>query len=91
MAIYNIMENFVLEIIDSVLKTKPDICTCEKCRDDIAALALNKLKPRYVSSRMGDLFTRTELMDSKLRTAIVVNIAEAAEKVAVQPRHERDV
>ena len=91
MTVYNIMESFVLDKVDSVLATKPDICVCEKCRDDILALALNRLKPRYVASRMGDLLTRTELLDSKLRTAIVVNIAEAAEIVLKNPRHERDV
>ena len=91
MPIYNIIESFVIDIMDSVLKTKPDVCSCEKCRDDIAALALNKLKPRYVASRMGDLFSRTELLESKLRTAIIVSIAEAAETVAMNPRHERDV
>ena len=89
MNVHNIMESFVSDMIDSVLKSKPDICTCDKCKDDIAALALNQLKPRYVSSKMGDLFTRTELLDSRLRTAIVVNLAEAAEKVAVNPRHSR--
>ena len=88
--IQNVMEDFVYDMLDPVLKTKPNVCTCAKCKDDIAALALNQLQPRYVSSEKGGLFTRAEILNSKLRTSIVVCLAEAAEIITANPRHDRE-
>ncbi len=86
----NVIEVFVFDLMDSILKTKTEMCTCDKCKADIAAVALNQLKPRYVTSQLGDVITRTEIMDSDLRTAIVVSLTEAVELVAKSPRHGRD-
>jgi competence protein ComFB len=89
MKVYNIMENFVYEMLETILKTKPEACDCEQCRADIAAMALNQLKPRYVASKIGDVFSRTEMLDSKMRAAILVTLTEATEKVASNPRHTK--
>ena len=35
-------------------------CKCDKCKKDIAALALNRLKPRYVVMKEGDQEKRSK-------------------------------
>lgn len=43
----NLMEGFVESRIDEVMH-KFNCCSCEKCRQDILAMTLNKLQPYYV-------------------------------------------
>ncbi len=43
----NLMEGFVSSRIDEVMQ-KFNCCSCERCRRDILAMALNKLPPLYV-------------------------------------------
>ncbi len=43
----NITEKLVLNKFDGVLK-KMSCCRCDRCKQDIVALALNNLKPKYI-------------------------------------------
>lgn len=90
MQIINIVENMVWDKLDTVLSKKEGICKCEKCRADIAAYALNKLKPRYVSSEKGEVFVKAQYMDIDLSAAILVVLTEAAEVVGKNPRHDKE-
>lgn len=90
MQIVNIVEKMVWDKLDIVLDKKGDICRCEKCRADIAAYALNKLKPRYVTSEKGEVFVRAQYMDVDLAAAILVALTEAAEVVGKNPRHDKE-
>ena len=47
MVLVNLMEELVISRLDSTLD-RFNCCKCDKCKKDIAALALNRLKPRYV-------------------------------------------
>ena len=47
MVLVNLMEELVINKLDSTLD-RFNCCKCDKCKKDIAALALNRLKPRYV-------------------------------------------
>ena len=42
MELKNYMEILMWQQLDDVLASHPGICTCEKCRYDIAALTMNK-------------------------------------------------
>ena len=44
----NIMEDLVLEEFENAAQTL-GCCTCEDCRNDIIAYALNQLPPKYVA------------------------------------------
>ena len=52
MAIVNVMENFVGERIEAMLEAE-DCCKCERCVDDMKAIALNKLPAKYVIHAVG--------------------------------------
>jgi competence protein ComFB len=85
----NLMEEMVVQFMDSVLKNYPHCCRCSQCRRDIAAIALNNLTPRYVSTAKGSAIVRTGSMDVQYKAQIVEEIAKAIEIVQNQPRHPR--
>lgn len=82
----NVMEDLVNEQIDKNIETF-GICQCATCRSDLAALALNHLPPKYVSTEKGRLISATERMSYNNILEIVKAIAECAEMVKKHPRH----
>lgn len=83
----NVMEKLVDEEFPVVMQKFPDACCCAQCLSDIKALALNKLKPRYVSTDRGDLFERVNISDMMIKVDALRAMTEAAEKVTNNPRH----
>lgn len=88
MKVNNVVETLVWEHLDSVIEQKPEMCRCSRCRADVAALALNHLRPRYAVSQMGTTITRAEILDQGVLVNILVAIASAVEQVWQNPRHE---
>lgn len=82
----NVMEEMVIEQIDKYID-KLGICKCQTCRNDLATLALNHLKPKYVNSEKGRLISVTDKMSYDNILEIVGVIAECAESVKMNPRH----
>ncbi|GHU55635.1 hypothetical protein FACS1894132_12030 [Clostridia bacterium] len=81
------------QIVDNVLKDKkviyPDVCFCDTCTDDMKALALNKLHPKYVSTTKGELFSRTaNIMQQQNKTDTDIAVIQAIEYVSQHPRHK---
>ena len=62
-------------------------CTCEKCRCDIIAYALNFLPPKYVATDTGSVYSKTFMLRSQYRTDIMAALAKAAAVVRAAPRH----
>ena len=83
----NYMEVIVENKLDEILAKYPNCCKCDSCRMDIAVLALNNLKPKYVSTVKGQIFARIDSMNSQYEVEVIRQIAEAIEKVALHPRH----
>ena len=81
--VVNLMEHLVADKLDGAFK-KFNCCKCDKCRKDVAALALNKLPPKYVvteSERIAGLVK--EMSGQEVSTAIV----QAILAVRAHPRH----
>lgn len=89
MQLKNYMEVMVWEQLDSVLEGHRDACRCQKCRYDIAALALNYLPPRYVVTEQGETFTRIHSLEQQFSIDIVTAITHAIIIVNRQPQHEQ--
>lgn len=87
----NFMEVCVVEFMDDVLKSYPDICKCDKCRSDIAALALNHLPPKYTTSDIGNLYSKASILDNQYRTDVFSAIVSSIECVKKNPRHPEPV
>ena len=86
----NYMEVIVEEMIDSVLRDIKS-CTCENCRFDIAAIALNNLPPRYAVTREGTLYSKLNLLQQQYDIDVITQITKAAEIVNRNPRHAVNV
>ncbi|MGN1423833.1 MAG: late competence development ComFB family protein [Oscillospiraceae bacterium] len=87
MALVNMMERFVDERLEDLLRSE-DCCKCERCIEDMKAIALNKLPAKYVSTHNGELFSK---LDSTIRQNTVdlnFAVASAIEAVANNPSHK---
>ena len=84
--IKNYMEDCVNDMLDSVLN---DIrsCTCEKCKYDITAIALNSLPSKYVVTKRGQLYTKLSALQQQFDVDIIAAITKAAVIVNRNPRH----
>lgn len=84
--LHNVVEDHVKEWLDKVL-AQYDCCKCEKCRSDMMAMSLNKLKPHYVVSR--DLYSKTRYLDQSAHNTILMAVVTSVEFVKDHPRHEK--
>jgi len=82
----NYMEEAVFSVMDEVLHGM-DICTCEKCMTDIAAIALNNLSPKYIASERGKLYSKVNILMQQFKVDIITAITKAAGIVKMNPRH----
>lgn len=86
--IKNYMETVVDHLLPTVLASYTDICTCERCQEDIKAIALNGLKPLYVVTDKGEVYTKVNEFVIQFRTDAISQLAKAAEIVVNNPSHD---
>lgn len=87
MEVKNVVETMVWDNLDRVLDQKEGACKCERCRADIAAYALNKLKPRYVVTAEGQVFVKAEFLALQIQLDVITALAEAVNRIYEHPRH----
>lgn len=85
--IKNYMEEIVFNLIQDVLEDI-NMCTCEKCIYDIAAIALNDLPPKYIVSEKGELYSKINTLKQQFEVDVIAAITKAAVIVKRRPRHE---
>lgn len=85
MILVNIMEDLVLSRLDSTL-ARFNCCKCNKCKKDIAALALNRLEPRYFVMKEHDEKKRAEA-EEEYASAVTSALIQAILIVKKSPRH----
>jgi competence protein ComFB len=85
----NALEAPLRSIYQTLRKQHPEFCACERCQDDVMALALNNTRPRYVSGTppLGEVITGVQLNYDQTRAQLTVVVFEAMRKVAANPRH----
>ncbi len=82
-ATINVMENLVLQNLDTVI-TKFNACGCDKCRCDIAAFALNHLPPKYIVANPANIANISSEIPSKL---IMDALIKAVIQIRSHPKH----
>ena len=89
--VINTMEKIVDMRIEEQLKEPTlECCKCEQCVENIKCLALNKLKPKYVSTTKGELFSKIEqVMQGQNKLDIDVAVIGAIDFVSSHPLHEK--
>lgn len=81
------MEDLVWLLMKDVLEKWPEVCKCETCQHDIAAIALNSLNPRYVVRTKGEVLSRTSVLEVQQRADVYSALTRAALLVNEKPRH----
>ena len=84
----NIMERMVEDKLDQMLPML-NCCTCDTCRTDVLCYALNRLKPKYVSTEQGELLSRVDSISIPYEASIMTEIASAVEIVKKNPHHKQ--
>ena len=83
----NYMEDVVEHTLPSMLKAFPNICTCEHCILDIKAITLNNLKPHYVVTQKGEVYSKVNEMYLQAQTDVMKAIIDAIDIVSNNKRH----
>jgi competence protein ComFB len=85
----NEAENLVLTELGQQLESYPgEICMCNDCVVDMAAIALNSVKPLYRFSILGALYTAQAMTDDAYSESVRKAVGAAIEKVRENPSHD---
>ena len=86
----NALEPSVRFIHKQLVRKHAGFCSCAHCSADVVALALNKIRPRYVSqfSPIGEIVTDVQMTYDQSRAELTVLVFDAMRVVAKSPRHE---
>lgn len=85
--VVNVMEEVVRDRLEVFLQDV-DCCKCDTCRGDMLAMALNTLKPKYVNSRKGELFSKLNATKMQNTVDIDVAVAKAISVVSASPHRK---
>jgi competence protein ComFB len=85
----NEAENIVFEELGNQLEEDKEgnICKCQDCVLDMAALALNNVKPAYRSSFTGVIYALS-LKDGEYKDIVTKSVKNAIDKIKKNPSHE---
>ena len=84
----NFMEDVVEDLVNKLWKEDIDICKCNKCKNDVMALSLNKLPPKYFSSDKGNVWAKLLYSDNQKMTDVMKAVAESMKIVNQNQRHD---
>lgn len=89
----NALETGVRAIHAELLAKHAGFCSCEHCKADVVSLALNKIRPRYVSqfSPVGEIVTDVFMTYDQSRAELTVLVFDAMRRVASSPNHPAEV
>jgi competence protein ComFB len=88
MKVINLMESVVEMVLEKQIDFLQMNCTCDQCKNDVLALALNALPTRYVSTMRGHTIQRAKLMDEQTLADVLREISKAAVIVSAKPSHD---
>ncbi|MDR1099334.1 MAG: late competence development ComFB family protein [Treponema sp.] len=85
----NEAEGMVLRELGTQLEAYTgEICRCNDCVVDMAAVALNTVKPLYRFSLLGSLYAAQLMNEKNYADSVQQAVREAIEKVRQNPSHD---
>lgn len=85
----NEAEKLVVTELERQLKEYPgEICRCGECIIDMAAMALNTVKPLYRVSLLGTLYAAQAINEESYAQSIRDAVSNSIEKVRKNPAHD---
>ena len=83
----NEAERLVLDLLEAQLNEHTDeVCKCQDCILDMAAYALNTVRPLYRVSLMGTLYARA-LEGSEYEEEVAEAVSQAIRRIMANPSH----
>ena len=65
------------------------LCTCKRCMEDVKAITLNHLPPKYVVLEPNDRVPRLTVYEGKFSSDITAQLLQACKLVMERPHHAR--
>jgi competence protein ComFB len=85
----NEAEKLVLDELEIQLaRASEEVCRCNDCVVDMAAMALNNIKPLYRFSILGTLYAAQAKNEPVYADTIQQAVAQAISKVSSNPSHD---
>jgi competence protein ComFB len=85
----NEAEQLVLHELEKQLEREgEELCRCNECVVDMAAIALNTVKPLYRFSLLGTLYAAQAMNEQSYADSVQQAVAQAVEKVRQNPSHD---
>jgi competence protein ComFB len=85
----NEAEKMVIAELGSQLDSyKGSICRCNECVVDMAAVALNAVKPLYRVSLLGTMYASQAMNEASYAASLRDEVSRAIEKVRKNPAHD---
>jgi competence protein ComFB len=78
----------ITEIENQLKEDDTEMCKCNECVVDMAALALNTVKPLYRFSLLGTLYASQAMTEQAYADSVKEAVAMAIEKVRKNPAHD---
>ena len=85
----NEAEKLVIHELEKQLKSESeDVCRCNECVVDMAAIALNSIKPLYRFSLLGTLYASKAMNEMAYANSVQRAVSRAIDKVKRNPAHD---
>jgi len=85
----NEAELLVIREMEHQLKEETgNMCRCNECIVDIAAISLNTVKPLYRFSLLGALYASQAMTEQSYADSVKVAVTQAIKKVKKNPAHD---
>lgn len=65
------------------------LCDCPRCLEDVKALALNHLPPKYVVMSQGEMIPKLTFYEGQFSSDITAQLLQACKSVMQRPHHDR--
>ncbi|MEW9701425.1 late competence development ComFB family protein [Paenibacillus sp. SI8] len=78
MGVVNAVEAIVGNMFEEFRKSYDLKCDCDQCHEDIIAIVLNNIPPKYVSSQKGQLFVKSLYLNTQLQSDVMQELMRAA-------------
>jgi competence protein ComFB len=85
----NEAEKMVIHELEIQLANQPEsLCRCNECVVDMAAIALNTVKPLYRFSLLGSLYAAQAMNEQSYADSVQKAVSQAIVKVKRNPSHD---
>ncbi|MBR3570597.1 MAG: late competence development ComFB family protein [Oscillibacter sp.] len=85
---FNLTQALVEEKADKLMK-QFGMCTCNRCKVDVTAIALSNLPAKYVAMQNRDILPLLSMYEERYSAAVTVQVMSACRMVMKRPHHGR--